>query len=133
MSSRLLSDCRPEFADLATKWLAACLAEGLDILVYCTLRSIAEQDALFQQGRTLPGRVVTNAIGGQSAHNFGLALDHVPLLNGKAQWAAGNALYVHSIHIAMGCGLESLAGSRFPEWCHLQMPGWKAISELTKV
>jgi hypothetical protein len=38
-----------------------------------TLRTIAEQDALYAQGRTKPGKKVTNAKGGQSYHNFGLA------------------------------------------------------------
>lgn len=38
-------------------------------------RSYAEQDRLFAQGRTAPGRVVTAARGGQSNHNFGIAFD----------------------------------------------------------
>jgi peptidoglycan L-alanyl-D-glutamate endopeptidase CwlK len=51
-----------------------------------TLRTFAEQDALYAQGRTklydANGRklgVVTKAKGGQSIHNFGLALDIVLL------------------------------------------------------
>lgn len=40
-----------------------------------TLRTFAEQDALFAQGRTKPGQKVTNARGGQSYHNYGLAID----------------------------------------------------------
>lgn len=38
-----------------------------------TLRTFAEQDALYAQGRTKPGAKVTNAKGGQSYHNYGLA------------------------------------------------------------
>ncbi len=44
-----------------------------------TLRTFAEQDALFAQGRTKPGKIVTNAKGGQSYHNYGLAIDIVLL------------------------------------------------------
>ena len=44
-----------------------------------TLRTFAEQDALFAQGRTKPGAKVTNARGGQSYHNYGLAIDIVLL------------------------------------------------------
>jgi peptidoglycan L-alanyl-D-glutamate endopeptidase CwlK len=51
-----------------------------------TLRTFAEQDALYSQGRTklfdANGKrlgVVTKAKGGQSIHNFGLALDIVLL------------------------------------------------------
>lgn len=40
-----------------------------------TLRTIAEQDALYAQGRTKPGPIVTKAKGGQSYHNYGLAID----------------------------------------------------------
>jgi peptidoglycan LD-endopeptidase CwlK len=39
------------------------------------LRTIEEQNALYAKGRTAPGPKVTNAKGGQSYHNFGLAID----------------------------------------------------------
>jgi peptidoglycan L-alanyl-D-glutamate endopeptidase CwlK len=39
------------------------------------LRTFAEQDALYAQGRTKPGNRVTNSKGGQSYHNYGLAID----------------------------------------------------------
>lgn len=46
-------------------------------------RTYAEQNALYAQGRTASGRVVTNARGGQSNHNFGIAFD-VGIFNGGA-------------------------------------------------
>jgi len=46
-----------------------------------TLRTFAEQDALFAQGRTKPGKIVTKAKGGQSYHNYGLAIDIVLLVD----------------------------------------------------
>lgn len=56
-----------------------------------TLRTFKEQDELFAQGRTklfdAKGKrlgVVTKAKGGQSLHNFGLALDIVLIIDGKA-------------------------------------------------
>lgn len=39
------------------------------------LRTIDEQNALFAQGRTKEGQIVTNARGGKSYHNYGLAID----------------------------------------------------------
>ena len=42
-----------------------------------TLRTFAQQDALFQQGRTKPGKIVTKARAGLSYHNYGLAIDVV--------------------------------------------------------
>lgn len=51
------------------------------------LRTFAEQDALYAQGRTKPGKKVTNAKGGQSVHNYGFAVDIVLIIDGKeASW-----------------------------------------------
>ena len=84
--------------------LALCEQRGLDVLVYCTLRSNAEQAALWAQGRSAPGRIVTNCRPGMSLHNpdaqgKAWAFDAVPLFGGKAAWADAGAL------LAMGeCG-----------------------------
>lgn len=59
---------------LALKGKAACR------FAY-TLRTFAEQDTLYAQGRTKPGSKVTNAKGGQSYHNYGLAVDIVLLVD----------------------------------------------------
>lgn len=42
---------------------------------YYGARTFAEQDLLWAQGRSSPGRIVTYAKGGQSAHNYGCATD----------------------------------------------------------
>lgn len=39
------------------------------------LRTFAEQDELYAKGRGNPGSKVTNSKGGQSYHNYGLAID----------------------------------------------------------
>jgi peptidoglycan L-alanyl-D-glutamate endopeptidase CwlK len=46
-----------------------------------TYRSIEEQNALYAQGRTIKGNIVTNAKGGESYHNYGLAFDIAILLD----------------------------------------------------
>ncbi|HUI32006.1 MAG TPA: M15 family metallopeptidase [Dysgonamonadaceae bacterium] len=60
------------------------------------LRSFFEQDKLYAQGRTAPGTIVTNAQGGESFHNYGLAVDIVQLLdkdkNGTFETASWNTL-----------------------------------------
>ena len=38
-------------------------------------RTYGEQNALYEQGRSKAGRIVTNARGGYSNHNFGVAFD----------------------------------------------------------
>lgn len=52
-----------------------------------TLRTFAEQQALYNQGRLTKGPIVTNSKAGQSYHNYGLAIDIAFVLNGKeASW-----------------------------------------------
>lgn len=52
-----------------------------------SLRTFDEQAAIYAQGRTTPGKRVTNAKAGQSIHNYGLALDMCFIINGvEASW-----------------------------------------------
>jgi peptidoglycan L-alanyl-D-glutamate endopeptidase CwlK len=48
---------------------------GITIKVISGLRTYDEQNDLYAQGRTKPGNIVTNARGGYSNHNFGIAFD----------------------------------------------------------
>lgn len=50
---------------------------GFPIRITQGFRSIEEQDKLYAQGRTTPGQIVTNAKGGESFHNYGVAVDVV--------------------------------------------------------
>lgn len=76
----------PNLKPLAGYFLDALSSNGLKILVTCTYRTDAEQDRLYAQGRTEKGKIITNAKGGQSEHNFKIngkpaskAFDIVPL------------------------------------------------------
>ena len=51
---------------------------GLTIRIVSTVRSLAEQQALWDKGRTMPGEIVTWAPPGSSYHNYGLAADICP-------------------------------------------------------
>jgi len=55
-----------------------------------TLRTFAEQDALFAKGRTKPGGIVTNARAGSSWHNYGMAIDIVIVDGKSASWDVKN-------------------------------------------
>jgi len=57
------------------------LPKGVRLRFTHTYRSIEEQNKLYAQGRTAKGDKVTNAKGGQSIHNSGLAFDIVILLD----------------------------------------------------
>lgn len=51
------------------------LPTTLAIRIVQGLRTIEEQNALYAQGRTKSGNIITNARGGSSFHNYGLAID----------------------------------------------------------
>lgn len=53
------------------------------VLIVQGLRTFYEQQILYSQGRSKPGKKVTNAQGGQSYHNYGLAVDFALLIDGK--------------------------------------------------
>lgn len=60
---------------------------GVPIVITQGLRTIDEQNALYAQGRTARGHIVTNARGGYSYHNFGVAIDFALLLpDGGVSW-----------------------------------------------
>lgn len=53
--------CHPRLQALAAELIRKCADQGLQIKIGETLRTTAEQDALYAQGRTKPGKIVTNA------------------------------------------------------------------------
>ncbi|MCX8131023.1 MAG: M15 family metallopeptidase [Clostridia bacterium] len=78
--TRDLNKLHPYVKYLCERLITECKKQGISIVVTGTLRTKEEQDALYAQGRTKPGPRVTNAKGGQSIHNFGLAFD-IAVLN----------------------------------------------------
>jgi RHS repeat-associated protein len=65
----------PRVQSMADQLLDDLSSQGLNGRLGQTLRTFAQQNQLYAQGRTVPGPIVTNAQGGQSIHNFGLAFD----------------------------------------------------------
>lgn len=97
MASRNLADLAGPVQSAARAMLAAADLQGFGLLVYCTLRSHAEQADLYASGRTRTGPILTNAKPGQSLHNPGAdgkawAFDCVPMRGGIAQWGDAAAL-----------------------------------------
>lgn len=101
-------------------------------------RTDDEQQTLYNQGRTTPGAVITDAGPGQSAHNFGLAVDFQPVgaddeeaaWNEKASivsdWNASplSAIGTLKTDIPISSGLDR---------AHVQLANWVAIRNTWKV
>ncbi len=75
INSRKIEDLHPTLQRGAKELISRGASKGLDILITQTLRDIEYQNSLYAQGRTAPGQIVTNARGGESFHNYGLAFD----------------------------------------------------------
>jgi len=74
-SERNIATLLPEVRPFARTLVQKAANAGIRIKVISGLRTFDEQNALFAKGRTAPGPVVTNAKGGFSNHNFGIAFD----------------------------------------------------------
>jgi peptidoglycan L-alanyl-D-glutamate endopeptidase CwlK len=96
-----------------------------------TLRTLDEQAHLYMQGRTMPGRIVTYAKPGSSAHNYGMAFDFC--FAGKtleecypkdpARWDRVG-LVGESVGLAWGGRWKKLKDRP-----HFERPEWKAARE----
>ncbi|HMW16784.1 MAG TPA: M15 family metallopeptidase [Accumulibacter sp.] len=74
-SEKIIATLLPEVQPYARALVQKADASGIKIKILSGLRTYQEQDALYAKGRTAPGSIVTNARGGQSNHNFGIAFD----------------------------------------------------------
>jgi peptidoglycan L-alanyl-D-glutamate endopeptidase CwlK len=141
MASRRLTSLAPDVYPLAEKMFVLCDSERIELLCTCTLRSRAEQIALYAQGREpieitnrlraaakMPllasaesKKVVTHAKPGVSLHEVGRAFDIVPVVGGKLVWDSGNPLWLRIGEIGKSVGLE-WAGDwiKFKEYPHFQ-------------
>jgi peptidoglycan L-alanyl-D-glutamate endopeptidase CwlK len=132
--SRSLDDLHEAFRPYADSFLKALADDGMDVIVTSTLRTMDEQQQLYDQGRTTPGRIVTNAKPGSSAHNYGLALDACPLLHGKLAYLGpdgdevSDPIWQRYGMIARACMLEWGGDwNRNREGPHVQMVNWRAF------
>ena len=74
-SETAIATLLPQVQPYARALVFKAAAAGITIKIISGLRAYAEQDALYAQGRSKPGAIVTNARGGYSNHNFGIAFD----------------------------------------------------------
>ncbi|WP_338541194.1 M15 family metallopeptidase [Paenibacillus tundrae] len=114
---------------------------GIDVVITHGYRSIEEQDALFDQGRSSTGNIVTNARGGESYHNYGLAIDFaLRTPQGEIVWdmerddnGNGEPDWMEVVTIAKDLGFTWGGDwANFPDYPHLQMDFGLSINELKR-
>lgn len=117
IDSRDPNELHPFVHGLYTAFVTNCGTAGILTRLTSTYRDGPMQDYIYASGRTRPGKIVTNARAGQSFHNWRVAFDCYPMLNGDILWdrtaPAHAALWQAMINIGKSVGLES--GS---DWVH---------------
>lgn len=128
---------RVEVAEIYDK-----ICEALKGRAYCrfsyTIRTFREQDELYSIGRTKAGKKVTNAKGGYSYHNYGLALDIVLIVDNKtAVWdiksdfdGDGKSDWMEVVQIFKSHGWEWGGDWKFRDYPHFQKTFGYKISDL---
>lgn len=132
INSRDINDLHPKVASLAVAFKQLCDEEGIDLLITSTYRDHESQNALYAQGRTTKGNIVTNAKGGQSMHNWRVAFDVVPLRNGKPVWDTRDPVWARIGALGESVGLEWSGrwAGRLKETAHFQYTGGLTIADL---
>lgn len=103
-SEKNIATLHPEIRPYARALVRKAQARNITIKVISGTRTYEEQNELYEQGRSKPGRVVTNARAGHSNHNFGIAFDIGIFDNGK--YIPESPLYKAVGAIGQELGLE---------------------------
>lgn len=128
----------PAFVERLDEFERLMAIDHVPFYLFMGFRTFECQDELYAQGRGTIGKIVTNARGGDSMHNYGLAADYV--LDGSTDkpgiqwsWDNRNGIYQRMGATAKDCGL--IWGGdwkRFPDLPHLEMPGL-TLSEIKEI
>lgn len=127
-SERNLRSLTPEAERQFRIWLRRCREANIPAVIICGTRTFEEQAELYARGRTKPGIIVTRAGPGESAHNFGMAIDFVVFEGvsasggvGEPQW--GSPLMTQAGRIALSLGLDwGGVWPSFKDTPHIQLP-----------
>lgn len=135
----LPTELHPEVEEAKNELINRAKDKGITVVITDGHRSIERQNELYEQGRSNEGSVVTNADGGESYHNYGLAIDFALKTNrGDVVWDTtrdgngnGKADWMEVVSIAKDLGFEWGGDwSSFKDYPHLQMDFGLSIREL---
>jgi len=119
----------PKVRRLGLQAIEECKATGYDVNIFETWRSLERQESLYAQGRTKPGRRVTNALPGKSFHLHGLAFDWAFKVKGNWSWDE-SLPYDKVVAIFMSHGFEKPPSL---EQAHCQISGGLDIDHIRRI
>ena len=130
-AEKKLVGVHPVVATKARQLIEQAYREGINVIITQGLRTIEEQNELYAQGRTKPGKIVTNAKGGYSYHNFGLAFDFAILKDdGSVSWNVDDK-WKRVGAIGKSLGLEWGGDWKdFKDYPHFQMTFGLSLADL---
>jgi len=127
---------------LFRNWILECQilakAHGYEYKAISGNRTWEEQAKIYAQGRTAPGKIVTNAKPGFSNHNYGIAVDMGVFKDGKyldgSKPSEAEAFHRKAATIAEKYGIE-WGGSwkSFKDYPHFEYKTGKTISQLRQI
>lgn len=129
VSENRLAGLHPVVKYNARRFINAAEKEGIKLRITSGLRTIAEQERLYQQGRTTPGPIVTYARPGRSWHNYGRAIDVVEMAGGQPIWSNPNWQRIGTLGETFGFEWGG-RWSGFKDRPHFQMTLGDNINEL---
>lgn len=131
-NKNMASGTHPVVRESALEMIKRAYKEGINVQISEGHRSYKRQNELYAQGRTKSGNIVTNARGGQSWHNFGIAIDFF-LTNhtgSTAVWTV-NSNWRRVAAIGKSLGFEWGGDwTSFKDYPHLQMTGGYTLAQL---
>lgn len=131
-SEKLIATLLPEVQPFARKLLIEAGKQGINLIVTSGTRTYAEQQALYDQGRSKPGKIVTHAKPGSSWHNHACAFDVTIFKDGQPVWES--PLYKKVGLIGEEIGLEW--GGRFESFSdepHFHRSNGKSLAEARRL
>lgn len=135
----LPTELNPVVSERSNQLIQQAAKKGIEVVITDAFRSAADQDKLYQQGRTTGGNIVTNAKGGESYHNFGLAIDFaLETPSGDVIWDReydrnenGVADWTEVVQMAKALGFEWGGDWKgFKDYPHLEMNFGLTIADL---
>ena len=129
----------PAVEEKAAELVRLSADQGIDVVITDGYRSGEEQDRLYDQGRTAPGKIVTHARAGSSYHNFGLAVDYaLRTPDGRIIWdlgwdgnGNGKSDWTETAEIAKSLGFAWGGDwTGFKDYPHLEMTFGLSLREL---